>query len=681
MNAVACPDQDVLEAYVLGHCDARAIDAHLDDCPACRAALDRLESALLRPFAAIKEPPQTMLDWSAPAYCRLVADAKALQSSPDDLTLPHTLGNYQLLELIGSGGMGRVYRAVHQRLKKTVAVKLVAPGLVRTPEVRQRFHREMEAVGRLTSPHIVTAHDAAEADGRDFLVMEFVEGETLSQIVQDRGPMTIHDALDATLQAARGLDHAHSAGIVHRDVKPGNLLRTADGSIKVLDLGLASFQSGESNTCSLTATGNAIMGTAAFMAPEQAIRSADADERADVYSLGCTLFFLLTGKFPYDADTAMGMLAAHRERPTPSVRVQRGECPAAVDAFVGRMLAKKPHDRPATMKQVIAELQRLQEPTSLRTAAPGSGAARRFVLGLIAASILLPAMGLALWFSGAFAGNPKQNADGPGFLTPRKDATPMIELASIPAGKFFMGASDSDKHASANEKPRREIKINHAFFLGKTEITQAQYEEVMGTNPAAFSKKGQHRERVKDMDKSKHPVESVSWLDAVRFCNRLSERHGLQPYYKIAGDVVTIKGGTGYRLPTEAEWEYACRADTTSTWHFGENQADLKDHAWFDANSGDRTHPVGEKKANSFGLFDMYGNVPEWCWDRYDAEYYKDAPSSDPPGAGVGRYRVYRGGAWNTVLPRTSARVALGLTYGAEGSPNIIGFRVARTAE
>jgi len=172
----------------------------------------------------------------------------------------------------------------------------------------------------------------------------------------------------------------------------------------------------------------------------------------------------------------------------------------------------------------------------------------------------------------------------------------------------------------------------------------------------------------------------VSWLDAVRFANRLSERHELRTYYKIDGEVVTIRGGDGFRLPTEAEWEYACKAGATTNWHFGENAADLKEHAWFAENAGDRTHAVGQKKANAWGLFDLYGNVPEWCWDRFDPEYYDSMPASDPPG-GTGRERVYRGDAWNSLLPRTTARPALGFTYGSHGSINIIGFRVARDVE
>src|SRR5262249_10058803 len=148
-------------------------------------------------------------------------------------------------------------------------------------------------------------------------------------------------------------------------------------------------------------------------------------------------------------------------------------------------------------------------------------------------------------------------------------------------GEFWMGSSDSDKDALDDEKPRRKIKITQPFFLAKTKITQAQFEEIMGTNPSAFSAKGRFKNLVEGKDTRQHPVESISWIEAVRFCNRLSERHELEPYYQIEGKTVTIRGGTGYRLPTEAEWEYACRGGTPTKWYFGENVADLDQHAWF----------------------------------------------------------------------------------------------------
>src|SRR5262249_37853395 len=170
------------------------------------------------------------------------------------------------------------------------------------------------------------------------------------------------------------------------------------------------------------------------------------------------------------------------------------------------------------------------------------------------------------------------------------------------------------------------------------------------------------------------------WIDAVNFCNRLSEKHDLEPYYRIEKSAVTVRGGTGYRLPTEAEWEYACRAGSTTRWSSVDDVKELDAHAWHAGNSGDHTHPVGSRKPNAWGLYDMHGNVPEWCGDRYDARYYQQSPASNPGGAGKGSTRVYRGGGWNSLQAQTrsASRQTLGTAYSVL---TVVGLRVARDVE
>ncbi len=257
-----------------------------------------------------------------------------------------------------------------------------------------------------------------------------------------------------------------------------------------------------------------------------------------------------------------------------------------------------------------------------------------------------------------------------------------IKFKPIPIGSFLRGSSDDDKDASTDEKPRHEVRITRSFYLSVFEVTQAQYEAVMGKNPSYFSATGGGKNSVAGQSTGQHPVENVSWLDAVLFCNKLSEREGLKPFYAIDGENVRVPdwNGTGYRLPTEAEWEYTCRANASppTRYSFGDNAAELGEYGWFDGNAQNRTHPVGEKKSNGFGLHDMHGNVWEWCWDLYNEHYYVNNSSYvDQIGPETGNARVLRGGSWGDLA--AFARSARRDRNAPAGHNLFFGFRLART--
>ena len=230
-----------------------------------------------------------------------------------------------------------------------------------------------------------------------------------------------------------------------------------------------------------------------------------------------------------------------------------------------------------------------------------------------------------------------------------------MKMVLIPAGEFLMGSPDSDADARDDEKPQHVVRITRAFYLGIYPVTQEQYESVMGANPSQFR------------GNPNRPVEKVSWNDAQEFCGKLSALSEEE----AAGHV--------YRLPTEAEWEYACRAGSTTRYSFGDSPESLENYAWFGENSNHTTHPVGEKRPNAWGLHDMQGNVWEWCADWYGGEYYSQAPPSDPNAPSSGASRVLRGGSWRYLLAPDRFRCAD--RYYDDPAPGFdgYGFRVART--
>lgn len=288
------------------------------------------------------------------------------------------MGNYDILSKLGAGGMGAVFKARHRRMKRIVAVKLLSSEIARQESFVQRFQREVETIAQLSHPNIVMAYDADESEVGHFLVMEFVDGRDLASEVQKSGPLSVAATVDYIAQAAAGLEAAHAKAIVHRDIKPANLMLTVDGVVKVADLGLARLTGGAADdsagSFSLTQAGG-ILGTADYMPPEQALDSTAIDQRADIYSLGCTLYYLLAGKPPYYATSLMALMLQHRDGKIPDLRAVRPEVPLALVSAFERMVAKNPDDRPASMSDVIRLMEAIKPLVKDLTKRPGAGGA------------------------------------------------------------------------------------------------------------------------------------------------------------------------------------------------------------------------------------------------------------------------------------------------------------------
>ncbi|HYF52353.1 MAG TPA: bifunctional serine/threonine-protein kinase/formylglycine-generating enzyme family protein [Planctomycetota bacterium] len=670
-------------------------------------------------------------------------------------TLP-TLGGIPLMAKLGQGGMGAVYYGMHTRLNKEVAVKVLPFHLAeQQPDMVKRFFREAQIAAMVQSPHLVTVTDVNEEHGLVYLVMEFVSGESagvyLRKVKQSGRPgLDEAEALDIVTAATIGLKAAHDGGIIHRDVKPDNILipksRTGDDRMftlaKLADLGLAR---GEDLGQSLTMA-QACMGTPGFMSPEQAMDAKAVGKQADVFSMGATLYALLAGAAPFTGTSPTKVVIDTAQTPHAPIHKTRPDVSDAVAAIIDKCLQKAPEKRYADAGALLDALKRvranahtsiqrgiskeeiekaakeraqrkaeaealLAEAKRLTHTDPDAAmqklieAERKMqsdeeavltVLDGISAELaahrkqlteaapkkkkahesgiwqaLSNAIPVALeskknndWdmVIAALEGPLKSLGDGDHpnrdlaekLLKQAKDASARgdsaaalngptvtldlgngvtMELVRCPAGTFQMGSPPTEKGRAGNEV-QHAVTISKPYFIGKYPVTQAQYEALVGSNPSEF----------KDPNK---PVEMVNWDETQEYCKKLA-----------------LKTGKLLRLPTEAEWEYACRAGTTTPFHFGENIT--PDQVNYDGNFpyGDgkkglyrqQTTPVNAFPGNAWGIHDMHGNVWEWCSDWYGP--YPPGAATDPKGPDTGKQRVMRGGSWNyrAALCRSATR-------------------------
>ncbi len=381
-----------LTAFLCGQLETaeqEGIAAHVAACDQCCQALREIpDDAFVAMLKDASAPPET-------------GDGKHYASLSRDLSLPMELRKhprYKLGKFLGAGGMGVVYQAEHRLMDRLVALKILHQDLMRNPRVIKRFRQEVKAAARLSHPNIVTAYDADQAGDAHFLVMEFVDGMSLDRLIAKRGPLEPGYACYFIRQAAKGLGHAFEAGTVHRDIKPQNLMLTRKGQVKILDFGLARLASetradlaasssplptgGEgpgvrgSEHADLTNLGD-IMGTPDYMAPEQAIDASQADIRADIYSVGAVLYYLLTGQKPFPSGVARANLVARRYAPPTPIGKVRNDLPAGLTAVIEKMMAKDLANRYQTPAEVVKALAPYAKPTPVAAPLPAPAPAKK----------------------------------------------------------------------------------------------------------------------------------------------------------------------------------------------------------------------------------------------------------------------------------------------------------------
>jgi formylglycine-generating enzyme required for sulfatase activity/serine/threonine protein kinase len=621
---------------------------------------------------------------------------------------------------------------------RPVALKVLSRKLLDDPDFLLRFQNEAASTGRIHHPNVVTIHESGQADdGTPYIAMEFLEGESLGQALARRGQLPVPEVAEILQQTARGLNAAHMLGIIHRDLKPDNIFLTypddesvapvsppATVQVKIVDFGIAKLR--ESGAHTQTGT---VLGTPAYMSFEQAsgMRSDELDARSDVYSLGVVVYEMLTGRKPFHSDTDIGYLRKHMmEEPPPFRTAAPGlPVPPQVEAVVMSALKKEREDRyqsalefahafgaaaqsaspeevsqpfpttkvvrPLADREPIAPVplpanaharrdKTIQTPPSapprgiaespsakpqrrkffatashqpaagrppeMRTV-PKSPSKRKFA-GIVGVTLIVIVAGV--WYFSherAKRGDVSWSAKaGETKGEVRVNPNDGQKYVWIPPGNFQMGCSPGDSECENKEKPPHQVTITKGLWLGQTEVTVGAYKRFTGSTGGAmptapdFNPSWSHEQM---------PMVNVSWDDAQAYC-----------------------AWAGGRLPTEAEWEYAARAGSTEA-----RYGSLEEVAWDGPNSGGQTHPVGQKPANGFGLYDELGNVWEWVNDWYDEKYYQNSPYQDPAGPASGQMHVLRGGSWTSDPWMVRVSFRSGAT---QAGYNILGVRCAGEA-
>lgn len=567
-----------------------------------------------------------------------------------------TINGFILQKLLGTGGMAEVWYA-ENKIHKPVAVKILSLELTQNKNIVSRFSNEAEIMVKLNHPNICQVYDYGDIDGRPSIVMEYLEGDDLKAMMKRGRCFSDEELRKWWNQLVDALNYTHAQNIVHRDIKPSNIFIDRRGDAKLLDFGIAKV----ADTTSGTQTGSTL-GTRIYMSPEQVKDPKRVDYRTDLYSLAVSFVHLLTGKLPYDSTTTSDFEIQLSIVTKP---LDISGLPLGWKSFLSPYLEKNPEKRPA-LKPFSGEL---YNDGSFQTKSS-------CVLGIDNdegtqiddGKREMPKAQKPIHQQRCSS---KTEAD----LTFSINGSSFV-MKRIEGGEFWMGAHckkvgllvknpnlsipNYDNDACENESPVHQVKLDE-YYLGECEVTQALWNAVMGTTLR------QQRDKVDPNlslrgEGNDYPMYYVSWNDCIEFLNRLKTLIGKQ-----------------FRLPTEAEWEFAARGGNNAKGCRYSGSNDLDKVAWYCVNSMVRSSPVMTKQPNELGLYDMSGNVWEWCGDRY-GQYY-DLRQINPLGSSREEDTgfVIRGGGWDACAEccRVSERDAKDGDYRS----TFIGFRIALSVE
>ncbi|MEG5163901.1 bifunctional serine/threonine-protein kinase/formylglycine-generating enzyme family protein [Microcoleus sp. AT3-A2] len=544
--------------------------------------------------------------------------------------VPILRNRYRMIGFLGAGGFGRTYLAKDiDRLNQRCVVKQLAPNVQGTwainkaVELFQQEARQLQQLGQ--HPQIPSLDAYFEDNKYLYLVQQFVDGDNLLTLFQNQGTLQESQVKQLLLELLPVLKFIHEQKIIHRDIKPENIMRRrSDGLLVLIDFGVSKQLSGTV----MSRLGTKI-GSDGY-APIEQMKGGEAYPASDLFSLGATAFHLLTGLYPFDLWVDQGYSWTANWQQHLKSPIDKG-----LEVILSKLLAKDIQQRYQSAEEVLRDFQRQSTPNFIHTL-------KRFDFDKVTVDV-----------RGNITNRQQRQAQ---FFRENLGSGAILDMVAIPGGSFVMGSPKTEAERRDNEGPQRTVNIS-PFFMGKYPVTQEQYQAVMGNNPSIF--KGPLRSK-------KLPVDNVTWDKAVEFCHKLSQ-----------------KTGKTYRLPSEAEWEYACRAGTTTPFYFGDTiTPDLVNYngnySYGSAPKGlyrKQTTDVGSFPPNPFGLYDMHGNVWEWCSDKWHDNYNGAPTDGSSWETGTDNNRVLRGGS--CFFPAVDCRSALRVSYSGLFSPWPRGFRVA----